>query len=131
MKEIDLKRAKNAESQISRFVNNAGQAFLRTAKKFSRFDPQADVRVKFENGRPKLLRRETVSRCRRILFTGFQLCRRKVRVIWRIWKVLRLQAETGSMLVDDAAFAFVRPIQKIAAIKLQTRLGRHDVHEYA
>jgi len=102
-------------------------------KKILSADPQADVRlrIKFENGRPKLLRRETVSRRRRILLTGFQLCRRKVRVIWRIWKVLRLQAKTGSMLVDNAAFAFVRPIQKIAAIKLQTRLGRHDVHEYA
>ena len=118
MKEIDLKRAKNAESQISRFVNNAGQAFLRTAKKFSRFDPQADVRVKFENGRPKLLRRETVSRCRRILLTWFQLRRWKARVVWGIGKVLRLQAETSPMLVDNAALAFVRTVEKVAAIKL-------------
>ena len=87
--------------------------------------------LKFENGQPKLLRRETVSRRRRILLTWFQLCRRKVRVVWRIWKVLRLQAETGSMLVDNATFAFVRPIQKITAIKLQARLGRHDVHDYS
>src|SRR5437016_13582646 len=96
-------------------------------------DPWTDVRlrIKFENGRPKLLRRETVSRCRRILLTGFQLCRRKVRVIWRIWKVLCLQAETGPMLVNGTTLAFVRRVQKITAIKLQTRLGRHDVHEYS
>src|SRR5262249_55566187 len=79
----------------------------------------------------KLLRRETVSRRRRILFTGFQLCRRKVRVIWRIWKVLCLEAETGPMLVNGATLAFVRRVQKITAIKLQARLGRHDFHEYS
>ena len=65
-----------------------------------------------------LLCRETVSRCRRILLTWFQLRRRKVRVVWGIGKVLGLQAETGPMLVNDAALAFVRTVEKIAAIKL-------------
>src|SRR5690349_14964758 len=81
--------------------------------------------------RPKLLRRETVSRSRPILLTRFQLCRRKVRVIWRIWEVLRLQAETGPMLVNGATLAFVRRIQKITAIKLQARFSSQDFHEYA
>jgi hypothetical protein len=47
-------------------------------------------------------------------------------VIWRIWKVLGLQAETGAVLVNGATLAFVRPIQTITAIELQARLGRHD-----
>src|SRR4029077_9561759 len=106
---------------------------LTDGKKILLADPRADVRlrIKFDNGLPKLLRRETVSRCRRILLTWFQLCRRKVRVIWRIRKVLRLQAETGPMLVNGAILAFVRPVQKITAIKLQARFRREDFHEYS
>src|SRR6516225_2511319 len=116
----------SAPSGLGAFVHRRKGSAPLTAPR-----PNGRLSIKFENGRPKLLRRETVSRCRRILLTGFELCGRKVRVIWRIWKVLRLQAETGSMLVDNATFAFVRPIQKITAIKLQARLGRHDFHQYA
>jgi len=39
-------------------------------------------------------------------------------VVWGIGKVLGLQAETGPVLVNDAALAFVRTVEKIAAIKL-------------
>jgi hypothetical protein len=79
----------------------------------------------------KLLRRETVSGRRRIFLTRFQLCRRKVRMIRGIRKVLCLQTKTGPMLVNDATLAFVCPIEKITTIKLQARLGCHDVHDYA
>ena len=79
--------------------------------------------------RPKLLRRETVNGCLGILLTRFEFRRRKVRVIWRIWKVLRLQAETGPVLVNGATLAFVRPVEKITAIKLHARFRRQDFHE--
>src|SRR5258705_8886085 len=79
--------------------------------------------------RPKLLRRETVNRCLVILLTRFQLRRRKVRVIWRIWKVLRLQAETGPVLVNGATLTLICPVEKITAIKLHTRFRRQHFHE--
>jgi len=73
--------------------------FLRTAKNSlswsaGRCPTQDQIR---KSSNLKLLRRETVSRRRRILLTWFQLCRRKVRVIWRIWKVLRFHAKAGPM----------------------------------
>src|ERR1700739_1116136 len=79
--------------------------------------------------RPKLLCRETVNRCLGILLTRFQLRSRKVRVVWRIWKVLRLQADTGPVLVGGAALAYVCAIEKITAIKLQARFGFYASHE--
>src|ERR1700737_2760669 len=77
----------------------------------------------------KLLCRKTISRCLRIFLTRFELCCGKVRVVWRIWKVLRLQADTGPVLVGGAALAYVCAIEKITAIKLQARFGCQDFHE--
>ncbi len=50
-------------------------------------------------------------------------------MVRRIWKVLRLEAETGPVLVNGATLAFVRTVEKITAIKLQARFGRQDFHE--
>src|ERR1700724_4931801 len=77
----------------------------------------------------KLLCRKTISRCLRIFLTRFELCGGKVRVVGRIWKVLRLQADTGPVLVGGAALAYVCAIEKITAIKLQARFGYQNFHD--
>ena len=45
-------------------------------------------------------------------------------MVRRIRKMLRLEAKTGSMGIGLAAFAFCRAIQKIPAVKLDSRLRR-------
>src|SRR5258707_9120502 len=50
-------------------------------------------------------------------------------MVRRIRKVLRLQTKAGPVLVNGATLAFVRPVEKITAIKLQAWLGRQDFHE--
>ena len=116
----------SAPSGLGAFVHRRKGSAPLTAPR-----PNGRLSIKFENGRPKLLRRETVSGCRRIFLTRFQLCRRKVRMIRGIRKVLCLQTKTGPMLVNDATLAFVRTVKKVTAIELQARFGRQNFHEYS
>src|SRR5271163_1049979 len=54
----------------------------------------------------------------------FQFGRRKARVVGRIRKMLRLQAEGKSPLVDPAFLAGDRSVEKVSGVKLQSRFGR-------
>ena len=52
-----------------------------------------------------------------------------MRLVRGIWKVLRFETEAGSMPIDPSAFASDRPIEKVTAIKLETRLGRMNFQD--
>ena len=57
----------------------------------------------------------------------FEDRRWKLWMVWRIRKVLRLEAKAGTLLINNAAFAFDRAIKEIARIKLNSRLRSQNV----
>src|SRR5215469_8111502 len=58
-----------------------------------------------------------------------QLGRRKLRVVGRVRKVLRLQAECIAAIVNFTACADNAPVEKVARIELDSRLiGEHFQH---
>src|ERR1700687_2034811 len=52
-----------------------------------------------------------------------QQCAGKIRMIRRIWKMLRFQAKSGSLPVSLVPFAF-RAVEKIPAVELHPGLAR-------
>src|SRR5487761_2747348 len=81
-----------------------------------------------ENSR-SLLRQEFVDDGVVIDFTGLEHHGRKIRMVRRIWIVLRLHHDGPAIGIHLAVFALDRAVQKVAAVKLQPRLrGPHFHH---
>ncbi len=65
----------------------------------------------------------------RIVFlSGLQENRREIILIRAVGEMLRFQAKCRTMPIRDASFSGVFPIQKIAAVKLDTRFVRVNRH---
>jgi hypothetical protein len=57
------------------------------------------------------------------VLAGLKFCSRESRVVWRIGKVLRLEAQGCSPAHTHASFPFDRSVEKISGVKLNAGLG--------
>src|SRR5207249_4014195 len=80
---------------------------------------------------PSRLNPKPVDGARAILFPRTQDRRRERGLVGRVGKVLRLHGEAGAAPVDNALLPAQRAVQEVAGIKLQSRLGRGNLHHPA
>src|SRR5580658_2194054 len=73
-----------------------------------------------------LLSEKLEHRRRMKLHARLKCGRWEIGLIWRIRKMLRLQAESLMFLIGRAAFSTNTTVKKIAAVKLHAGLGRPD-----
>src|SRR2546422_7386012 len=88
-------------------------------------------RVLHELSSSLLRRRELEGRCLMISLAGFELCRREFRLIGRIRKVLRLEAEGGPAAVSLSALAVDRAVEEVPGVELDPGLRGEDLHHTA
>src|SRR3989475_1459727 len=88
-------------------------------------------RVLHELSSSLLRRRELEGRCLMISLAGLELGRRKFRLIGRIRKVLRLEAEGGPAAVNLAALSVHGAVEEVPGVELDPRLRGQDLHHAA
>src|SRR5215212_7256576 len=67
--------------------------------------------------------RKRIDRGRVELFAGFQKCRRKLRMVWRVRVVLGFQCKTIALPVHLPGSANLGRVEEIARIELDARFG--------
>jgi len=86
---------------------------------------------KLQTALPKSFHAKLILDCIMINIIRMEDGGREVRMIGRIWKMLRLHHECATVRIDHAIFANDGAVQKVAGIKLQARFRGPDFKDAA